>query len=378
MLEETLNNDTLNSSLQKGSARVMSEAYNESCGDWSNVSISTTQNDLIASVKRYQELSPERFEDTDLPFVIAEFGCATGAASVLPLKAIIQAVRDLAPEMPIQIFLNDLPENHHSLAIAAVTDGLTPLFDDIFIMVAGKDFTEQVFPSGTIDFAFSNMTLMILPLPPSPRTDNVFFLATPEKLQSNQGKEWVAGFNKHWTSFVTNRQKELRVNGQLFVTALIYDEPILSYQLKESNFFQDIASICLRDILKKYRLEDKLSSTLKTSVSMLKRHYTDICQKEGIHVVSAKSYDVVDCFAQEYKMTHDSRVFGKKVAQYIRGWWEHVLEGGLAYEGVDQDLIKKVSIEVFDTLPGFIAERADVYPEYYRVLSLSIDKPARQ
>jgi hypothetical protein len=55
-----------------------------------------------------------------------------------------------------------------------------------------------------------------------------------------------------------------------------------------------------------------------------------------------------------------------------------VLEGGLAYEGVDQDLIKKVSTEVFDTLPGFIAERADVYPEYYRVLSLSIDKPARQ
>jgi hypothetical protein len=51
-------------------------------------------------------------------------------------------------------------------------------------MVAGKDFTQQVFPTGSIDFAFSNMTLMILPLPPSPRTDNIFFLATPEKLAS--------------------------------------------------------------------------------------------------------------------------------------------------------------------------------------------------
>jgi hypothetical protein len=142
MLEETLSQDTLNSPLQKGTARVMSEAYNESCGDWSNVSISTTQNDLVASVKRYHQLAPERFEDTDLPFVVAEFGCATGAASVLPLKTIIQAVRELSPDMPIQIFLNDLPENHHSLAIAAVTEGLSPLFDDIFIMVAGKDFTE--------------------------------------------------------------------------------------------------------------------------------------------------------------------------------------------------------------------------------------------
>jgi hypothetical protein len=92
-------------------------------------------------VNRYHDLSPERFEDIDMPFVIAEFGCATGAASVLPLKAIIQAVRKIQPAMPIQIFLNDLPENHHSLAIAAVTEGLIPLFEDVYIMVAGKDFT---------------------------------------------------------------------------------------------------------------------------------------------------------------------------------------------------------------------------------------------
>jgi SAM dependent carboxyl methyltransferase len=74
-----------------------------------------------------------------MPFVIAEFGCATGAASVLPLKTIISAVRKFSPEMPIQVFLNDLPENHHSLAIAAVTEGLSHLFEEVYIMVAGKD-----------------------------------------------------------------------------------------------------------------------------------------------------------------------------------------------------------------------------------------------
>ena len=178
----SLVNATGETSPMKGTARVMSESYNSDASDWSNVSISTTQRDLVACVTRYHELSPSRFEDTDTPFVIAEFGCATGAASVLPLKVIIQAVRKLSPRMPIQVFLNDLPENHHSLAIAAVTEGLTPLFEDVFIMVAGKDFTEQVFPAGTVDMAYSNMTLMILPQPPTPRTDNVFFLATPDKL----------------------------------------------------------------------------------------------------------------------------------------------------------------------------------------------------
>ena len=158
-----------------------------------------------------------------------------------------------------------------------------------------------MFPAGTIDFAFSNMTLMILPLPPTPRTDNIFFLATPEKLKSDEGTAWVNGFNNHWTAFVTNRQKELREGGQLFITTLIYDEPILPYQVQESQFFKDVATLCLRNILRKYSLEDKMPSTLKTSVSMLKRHYTEVCEREGIHVVSAKPYDVIDCFAHEYK-----------------------------------------------------------------------------
>lgn len=83
-----------------------------------------------------------------------------------------------------------------------------------------------------------------------------------------------------------------------------------------------------------------MPSTLKTSVSMLKRHYTEVCDNEGIHVVSAKSYDVVDCFAHEYKITKDSRELGHKVTGYIRGWYEHVLEGGLAYEGVQEHIIK--------------------------------------
>lgn len=80
-----------------GSARVMSELYNEACGDWSNQSITTTMRDLVACVNRYHSLNPARFDDTDTPFVIAEYGCATGAASVIPLKAIITAVRKISP-----------------------------------------------------------------------------------------------------------------------------------------------------------------------------------------------------------------------------------------------------------------------------------------
>lgn len=65
----------------------------------------------------------------------------------------------------------------------------------------------------------------------------------------------------------------------------------------------------LKDVLNKYGLIDKLPSTLKTSVSMLKRHYTDICDTmaDKLTVSNAESYDVVDCFYEEYARTRDSR-----------------------------------------------------------------------
>jgi hypothetical protein len=101
-------------------------------------------------------------------------------------------------------------------------------------MVAGKDFTSQVFPSNSIDLAYSNMTAQIIPKAPCPRYDNVFFLANSENLQTEWGKKWRDAFDDHWSAFITNRQKELKQHGQLFVTVLIYDDPMLPYQAKET------------------------------------------------------------------------------------------------------------------------------------------------
>jgi hypothetical protein len=88
-------------------------------------------------------------------------------------------------------------------------------------MAAGKDFTVQVFPTGTIDIAFSSLTAMILPQAPAKLIDNVFFLATPDLVKSDFGQQWIDGFKKHWGAFLGSRQKELRKHGLLFVTVII-------------------------------------------------------------------------------------------------------------------------------------------------------------
>lgn len=110
---------------------------------------------------------------------------------------------------------------------------------------------------------------------------------------------------------------------------------------------------------------------------MNQKHYIDICNEmaDKINIARAFAYDVDDCFYVEYLNTKDSRVFGQKVTAYIKGWWGHVFEGGLAYEGVDSEIIKEASRDLFEVaLPTFVAERADVYPEKYRTLALSLEK----
>jgi hypothetical protein len=114
---------------------------------------------------------------------------------------------------------------------------------------------------------------------------------------------------------------------------------------------------------------------MKTSVSVYKEHYTQICNSmpEHLTLVSANDYDVVDIFHNEYTQTQDKKNFGIKVASYMKGWWGDVLEGGLIQEGVSKEVARKVSVEFFDQqLPGFVSDRVDRYPEFYNTLGIKV------
>jgi hypothetical protein len=49
-------------------------------------------------------------------------------------------VRKIAPNLAIQVYLEDLPENRFDIAFQAVSKGLEE-FENLYIMAAGKDFT---------------------------------------------------------------------------------------------------------------------------------------------------------------------------------------------------------------------------------------------
>ncbi len=118
----------------------MHEDYNNTVAGWVGASIDKTLPDLIKCVDLLHEKDPLRFDDKSNAFSIADFGCATGASSIKPLRAIIDRVRSISPKLQIQVYLNDLPENRFDLAFQSVSEGLKD-YENVYIMAAGKDFS---------------------------------------------------------------------------------------------------------------------------------------------------------------------------------------------------------------------------------------------
>jgi hypothetical protein len=77
---------------------------------------------------------------------------------------------------------------------------------------------------------------------------------------------------------------------------------LLGYQQKETNFFGKVASVLLKSVLEKYGIEQHAHACMKTTVSVFKQHYVDVCNELGntkINLVSANCFDVVDIFHRE-------------------------------------------------------------------------------
>lgn len=118
-----------------------------------------------------------------------------------PLRTIINSVRVISPELPIQVYLNDLPECRFDKTIDTVTKGLKDI-KNVYLIAVGKDFTTQVFPKRHIDIGFSTLSVMIQSSSPSPLLENIFFLETNALHETKEGKLWIDALQRHFNLFL--------------------------------------------------------------------------------------------------------------------------------------------------------------------------------
>ena len=135
------------------------------------------------------EKDQARFQDTKNPFVVADLGCADGIISARHFKTIVEAVRDINPDLPIIIYLNDLPFTDLTKAQVIVAQTLKE-HRDIFIYSIPKTFHDRVFPANTVDFIITNLALFWLSSDLDlPGLKGMLVIA--EDQDNENGKKWL-------------------------------------------------------------------------------------------------------------------------------------------------------------------------------------------
>mgnify|MGYP001168878581 CR=1 FL=1 len=165
----------------------MTQDYNQNSHAQRNSALCSITN-ITACVREMIEKNPDRFKNNELPFTIADLGCAEGNNAIPAPDSILILIREISPEPPISIYLNDTPSNDFSLAMKTVNSGLEK-HKNVWIYSIGRSFYERLFPENSMDLIISTSSVHWIPRSPAPLTP-MFCCLTDELAATPEGKTW--------------------------------------------------------------------------------------------------------------------------------------------------------------------------------------------
>jgi hypothetical protein len=194
--------------------------------------------------------------DSSSPVNIADLGCSTGCNSLDTLETCINAIRDINPEMPINIFLEDTPANDFNITTRLVQEGLSKKnIKDIYIYCVSKSFYERLFPENSMDIIFSMTAVLWIREAPCTH-DNLIFCYDSKTENDECTKKWRSSAERDWNTFLNHRKIELRSNGILCAFF-----PAMTEEMSESGRIiidmQRIFVESLTEVLRNHNIEDK-------------------------------------------------------------------------------------------------------------------------
>jgi hypothetical protein len=165
-----------------------------------------------------------RIEESDRPFVIADYGSSQGKNSLAPLAIAIKALRSrLGADRPIRTYHVDQPSNDfNSLFLVLDGDAGRYTLEDpnVFPSAIGRSFYSQVLPRNSVDLAWSSYAAVWLSRVPGPIPGT--FIALQRSCVPVP--EFALQAAKDWELFLTLRARELRPGGRLVVVLPARDE----------------------------------------------------------------------------------------------------------------------------------------------------------
>lgn len=318
----------------------MAEDYNQKSTLQANM-IKGSLSILSRCIPDMQKQNPARFQDIKTPFTIVDLGCSTGKNSVAPSKLIIEAVREINPEMPIVIYFQDLPGNHFSETMTTLSAALKE-YQDVYLYYVGKSFFESLFLDNTIDLMFSFNALHWVDEAPSSSDTSGFFL-TEESLQTERGQKWLETANRCWRSFIKFRARELRPSGKLFINAIGISNDVVEKDEPYITFLKDVYT-GLRKCLQSHKLEELYPKLAVPVVVRREKDFTEVFNGDDKTNLKLSYYET----AKDPVLTNEPDERLKIIMSAIKAVTSPFFRGAMQKLVTDKKIVDEVLADLYE------------------------------
>src|SRR5262245_22783209 len=178
------------------------------------------------------DLIRQAVQQLDLPRAgqvlrLADYGCAQGRNSLLPIGTAIAALRARGAAGPVVVIHTDLPTNDWTTLLQTVLFSAHSYLagrDEVFPLASGTSVYQQIAPAGQIALGYSAITTHWLSRKPGDIPDHVWSARATGAVH----EAWAVQARADWRAFLRYRSRELIPSGQLVMVNSGADERGLS------------------------------------------------------------------------------------------------------------------------------------------------------
>ena len=277
--------------------------------------------------------------DSGRPFTIADYGAADGGTSLELITAIVEKVREKAPNREIQVVYTDLPRNDFSALFKMLDGQVSELesylsrFNGVYVSGAGSSFYQQILPSSSVDIGFSATAMHWLSSLPGVITNHVHAVGA----SGDELKNFSDYAQQDWETILLNRAKELAPGGLLVMANFCIDE--------EGRYLGNTKGANMFDMFQKLWKELADSGVITheecrtttfpqfyKTLEQFQKPFTDPGSPVSLAGLKLEKIysDVTECpYRAEFNRTGDSVAFANEYVPTLRSWSEGVFMGGL-------------------------------------------------
>jgi SAM-dependent methyltransferase len=306
--------------------------------------------DLIATAA--SEILPD---DRRGSVVLVDYGCAQGRVSNPLIRTAIEWLRRPYPDVPVQVYHNDLLTNDW----ASLFDRLRS--EDAYLNVAGgpitplvsaTSFYEPVAPRGIVDLGMSFAAIQWLSSPGPRGCGSALYF---DQLEHGPRAEMARQAHADWTRFLERRADELAPGGRLVLDMMGVPDGGTAAGHQAWQLVRDICEGMQRDgLLEAARLDDYVLPVYERSADEVRRPFGEAIgarlRLEHLALVPVRSP-----FTERYRADGDAGALAVGFVGFFRAFSEPSLRDGLGLDdGAVEELYRRLAERIEAAAAGFV------------------------